>query len=209
MHSVVIVDDHPAIRLAVRSVLEGSGLFKVVGDADSGPAALTIIRDLQPSLAILDLDLPRMNGLELIERLKTSNPTLKVLVLSGQQESIFATRALHAGANGFMSKSEDMASIVQASQSVLSGYSVFPSGALTSLTGPVGTSPADLVKSLSDRELSVLQHLARGLSNKEIGDMLLISNKTVSSYKTRLFEKLNISTLVELVDFARANGLIT
>jgi DNA-binding NarL/FixJ family response regulator len=73
----------------------------------------------------------------------------------------------------------------------------------------VVTSPSDLVKSLSDRELSVLQHLARGLSNKEIGDMLLISNKTVSSYKTRLFEKLSISTLVELVDFARANGLIT
>ena len=110
-----------------------------------------------------------------------------------------------AGANGFLSKSEGMSSIVQATQAVLSGYAVFPNAALA---GPTGASGADLVKTLSDRELTVLQQLARGMSNKEIGDALLISNKTVSSYKTRLFEKLNISTLVELVDFARANNLI-
>ncbi len=209
MHNTVIVDDHPAIRLAVRTVLEASGLFKIVGEADSGPSALNIIRDHQPALVILDLDLPRMNGLELIERLKASNPSIKLLVLSAQQEGIFASRALQAGANGFMSKSEGMSSVVQAAQSVLAGYSVFPSSALGAFAGSQGNSPADLIKTLSDRELTVLQQLARGMSNKEIGDALLISNKTVSSYKTRQFEKLNISTLVELVDFARANGLIT
>ncbi|HSV60734.1 MAG TPA: response regulator transcription factor [Variovorax sp.] len=178
MHSTVIVDDHPAIRLAVRSVLESSNLFKVVSEADSGPAALTVIRDQQPALVVLDLDLPKMNGLELIERLKASNPAIKLLVLSAQQEAIFATRALHAGANGFMSKSEGMSSIVQAAQSVLAGYSVFPSSALGALSGTVGSTPADLIKTLSDRELTVLQQLARGMSNKEIGDALLISNKT-------------------------------
>jgi DNA-binding NarL/FixJ family response regulator len=209
MHNTVIVDDHPAIRLAVRTVLEASGLFKIVGEADSGPSALNLIRDQQPALVILDLDLPRMNGLELIERLKASNSSIKLLVLSAQQEGIFASRALQAGANGFMSKSEGMSSIVQAAQSVLAGYSVFPSSALGAFSGSQGNSPADLIKSLSDRELTVLQQLARGMSNKEIGDALLISNKTVSSYKTRVFEKLNISTLVELVDFARANDLIT
>jgi len=209
MHNTVIVDDHPAIRLAVRSVLESSGAFKIVGEADSGPSALNVIRDNQPALVILDLDLPRMNGLELIERLKASNPGIKLLVLSAQQESIFASRALQAGANGFMSKSEGMSSIVQAAQSVLAGYSVFPSSALGAFAGTPGNSPADLIKTLSDRELTVLQQLARGMSNKEIGDALLISNKTVSSYKTRVFEKLNISTLVELVDFARATDLIT
>lgn len=209
MHNTVIVDDHPAIRLAVRSVLEASGSFKIVGEADSGPAALTTIREHQPALVILDLDLPKMNGLELIERLKASNPQIKLLVLSAQQEGIFATRALQAGANGFLSKSEGMHSIVQAAQSVLVGYSVFPSSALGALSSHAGAGPADLIKTLSDRELTVLQQLARGMSNKEIGEALLISNKTVSSYKTRLFEKLNISTLVELVDFARANSLIT
>ncbi|MDM0044339.1 response regulator transcription factor [Variovorax dokdonensis] len=209
MHSILIVDDHPAIRLAVRSVMEGSGQYKVVGEADSGPVALSLIRELQPALVLLDLDLPKMNGLELIERVKATQPSVKVLVLSAQQEAIFSTRALQAGANGFLSKSEGMTSIVQAAQAVMSGYSVFPSSAISSSTSGTGTSGAELLKTLSDRELTVLQQLARGMSNKEIGEALLISNKTVSSYKARLFEKLNISTLVELVDFARANNLVT
>ena len=119
MQSVVIVDDHPAIRLAVRSVLEAGGNLSVVGEAENGPSAITTVRELRPDLVILDLDLPRMNGLELIERLRAIDPALRLLVLSAQQESIFATRALQAGANGFMSKSEDMGSLVQAAASVL------------------------------------------------------------------------------------------
>lgn len=208
MHSVVVVDDHPAIRLAVRAAMESGGQFKVIGEADSGPTALAMIRELTPQLAILDLDLPKMSGLELIERLRAVNHPTKLLVLSAQQESIFATRAMQAGANGFLSKTEQMPKLVDAAQAVLSGYSMFPSSALVSLTNPVGASADALISSLSDRELTVLQHLARGLSNKEIADTLLISNKTVSSYKARIFDKLSISTLVELVDFARANNLI-
>jgi DNA-binding NarL/FixJ family response regulator len=116
---------------------------------------------------------------------------------------------MQAGANGFLSKTEDMRKLVDAAQAVLAGYSMFPSSALVSLTNPVGVNATALVNSLSDRELTVLQHLARGMSNKDIADTLLISNKTVSSYKARLFEKLSISTLVELVDFARKNNLVS
>ena len=207
MRTTVIVDDHPAIRLAVRSALESSGYFKVVGEADSGPAALSVIRTQLPALVILDLDLPKMSGLELIERLKASNPEIRVLVLSAQPESIFAARSLQAGANGFLSKSEDLQALVQADRSVLAGYSVFPSTALTASPRPTIGAGSELIRSLSDRELTVLQYLARGLSNKEVGAALQISNKTVSSCKSRLLEKLKISTLVELVDFARAHRL--
>ncbi|MDM0001984.1 response regulator transcription factor [Variovorax sp. J22P240] len=209
MHSVVIVDDHPAIRLAVRAALESSGRFEVVGEADSGPAALEMIREHVPALVILDLDLPQMSGLELVDRLKASGLGTKLLVLSGQQEAIFATRAMQSGANGFLSKSADMHKLVEAAQSVIAGYSVFPSSALVSLTGPTSMGADAMIKSLSDRELAVLQDLARGMSNKEIADKLLISNKTVSTYKVRIFEKLGISTLVELVDFARTQGLVS
>jgi len=209
MYSVVVVDDHPAIRLAVKSVLEGSGQFKVMAEVDNGPAALTIIREEHPDLAVLDLDLPKLSGLELIERLKGSQPRTKLLVLTGQQESIFAARAMQAGANGFMSKAEDLQSLVPAALAVLAGYSMFPNSALEVLSGIAGLSPDALLKSLSDRELTVLQNLARGMSNKEIADTLLISNKTVSSYKIRIFEKLGISSVVELVDFARVHHLIS
>ena len=200
MHTVVVVDDHPAIRLAVRSALE----------AGDGPTALAAIRDQQPDLVILDLDLPRLSGLDLLERVRKSQPEIKLLVLSAQQESIFAARTVQAGANGFMSKNENMTTVVQAAQTVLAGYSMFPSSALSPqahFNAP--DTPDALIKTLSDRELTVLQYLARGMSNKEIAETLLISNKTISSYKTRIFEKLRISTLVELVDFTRAHRLIS
>jgi len=207
MQSVVVVDDHPAIRLAVRSALEASEQFKIVGEANNGSDALTMIYDLAPGLAIVDLGLPKMSGLELIEQLRATDHSTKLLVFSAQQEAIFAPRAMQAGANGFLSKTEEMHKLVDAAQAVLSGYSIFPSSALLSLTSPIGVNANVLIQSLSDRELTVLQYLARGMSNKEIADTLLISNKTVSSYKARIFDKLGISTVVELVDFARANHL--
>lgn len=209
MHTVIVVDDHPAIRLAVRAALEASGDFTVIGEADDGPTALAAIRDQRPNLVILDLDLPRLSGLDLIERVRKTQPATKLLVLSAQEETIFAGRTVQAGANGFMSKSQNMPAVVQAAQTVMAGYSMFPSAALSSQAHlEASGSSAHLIKTLSDRELIVLQHLARGLSNKQIAETLLISNKTISSYKTRIFEKLGISTLVELVDFTRAQNLI-
>ncbi|MBO9515828.1 MAG: response regulator transcription factor [Variovorax sp.] len=211
MHSVVVVDGHPAIRLAVRTALISSGQFQVVGEAGDGPSALAVIREHQPNLVILDLDLPRLNGLDVIERVRKSQPQTKVVVLSGQEESIFGTRALRAGANAFISKSEDLQRMIEAARAVLAGYTIFASSIMTSSQAALadGGRPGALIRRLSNRELTVLQHLARGMSNKEIADMLLISNKTVSGYKARIFEKLNVSSLVELVDFSRAHQLVS
>jgi DNA-binding NarL/FixJ family response regulator len=210
MQSVVVVDDHPAIRLAVRSALEATGQFEIVGEASDGPSALTVIRELQPKLVILDLDLPRLNGLDVIERVRKLHRGIKLLVLSGQQESIFGARAVKAGANAFISKTEDLQRLIQAAHTVLAGYSMFATSVLASQSALAdGTRPGALIKSLSDRELTVLQYLARGLSNKEIAETLLISNKTISGYKARIFQKLSISSLVELVDFSRAHQLVT
>jgi len=170
---------------------------------------LTVIRELQPKLVILDLDLPRLNGLDVIERVRKLHGDTKLLVLSGQQESIFGARAVKAGANAFISKTEDLKRLVQAAHTVLAGYSMFATSILASQAALAdGARPGALIKSLSDRELTVLQYLARGLSNKEIAETLLISNKTISGYKARIFQKLSISSLVELVDFSRANQLV-
>jgi len=208
MHSVIIVDDHPAIRLAVRSALEAAGDFQVAAEAADGPAALAAVREMRPGLVILDLDLPRLSGLDLIERVKKSQPEVKMLVLSAQQESVFAVRTVRAGANGFMSKHENMQAVVLAAQMVVGGYNMFPAQALSTPSGPTSDSNPDaLLKSLSDRELTVLQYLARGMTNKQIAETLLISNKTISSYKTRIFDKLGISNVVELVDFTRDRQL--
>lgn len=209
MHSVVVVDGHPAIRLAVRTALEGTGEFDVIGEAGDGPSALAVVRELEPDLVVLDLDLPRLNGLDVIERVRKALPQCKLLVLSGQEESIFGARAVKAGANAFISKSEDLRRLIDAAHAVLAGYSIFATSILASQSTLLdGSRPNALIKRLSDRELTVLQHLARGLSNKEIAEVLLISNKTISGYKARIFEKLNISSLVELVDFSRTHRLV-
>lgn len=205
MYSVVVVDDHPAICLAVKATLEASGEFEVVGEAASGQPALAIIREKLPTLVILDLDLPGMSGLNLIGRIRAEHPDIKLLVLSAQQETIFATRTMQAGAGGFLSKGDDMRKVAEAAKSVVAGYSVFPTSAIVSFTN-TGASP---LSNLTDRELTVMQHLARGMNNREIGDLLLVSNKTVSTFKARIFDKLGISTIVELVDIARRHQLIT
>src|ERR1700761_2729743 len=139
MNSVIIVADHPAIRLAVRSALAATGDFEIVGEAADGPSALALIREHRPALVILDLDLPRLSGLDLIERVKRSQPTTKLLVLSAQQESIFAVRTVQAGANGFMSKHEDMQAVVLAAQTILAGYNMFPTSALAAHGRPNGS----------------------------------------------------------------------
>ncbi|SEB11131.1 response regulator transcription factor [Variovorax sp. YR216] len=210
MHSVVVVDGHPAIRLAVRTALTGTHQFEVIGEAGDGPSALETIRELAPELVVLDLELPRLNGLDVIERVRKALPETKLIVLSGQEESIFGARAVKAGANAFISKSEDLQRLIHAAHAVLAGYSIFATSILASQSTLLdGSRPNALIRRLSDRELTVLQHLARGLSNKEIAEILLISNKTISGYKARIFEKLNISSLVELVDFSRTHRLVT
>lgn len=210
MHSVVVIDGHPAIRLAVRTALTGTDQFEVIGEAGDGPSGLEIIRELAPELVVLDLELPRLNGLDVIERVRKALPETKLIVLSGQDESIFGARAVKAGANAFISKSEDLHRLVHAANAVLAGYSIFATSILTSQSTLLDDSrPNTLIRRLSDRELTILQHLARGLSNKEIAGILLISNKTISGYKARIFEKLKISSLVDLVDFSRTHRLVT
>jgi two-component system response regulator EvgA len=204
MSSVLIVDDHPALRLVIRAqLMQVLGVAEVI-EADNGQTAVELTRQYMPDLAILDLDIPRINGLDVIPRLRLVHPEIRVLILSGHDAATFVQRAVRAGAQGFVSKSQDMKEIMRSVEAVLSGYSVFPMTA-----GPAfvpasdALSEQDKLESLSDKELVILQMLAKGMSNKAIGDALFISNKTVSSHKSRIMQKVRVQTLVELVDFAR------
>ena len=207
MYTLIIVDDHPTIRLAVKAIFEQTGRYKIVGEASNGASGIELVRQHNPSLVIADLDLPNLNGLEVIIRVRAISPGTKILVLSAQDEEIFGLRTAKAGASGFVNKNQDLTSIVNAADSVLGGYAHFPASTLTALTAsPLQTSENEL-EQLTDKELIVLQYLARGLSHMEIAELMLISNNTVSSHKIRIFEKLGISTVVELVDFARKNNV--
>lgn len=207
MKKALIVDDHPVIRLAVRLLLEREG-FNVIGETDNGVDALQLARDHLPDLVVLDIGIPKLDGLEVIARLETLGLPLRVLVLTSKPSDLFALRCMQAGAAGFVCKEEDLGELVNAAKAILAGYSYFPKQTLTTVRrSDVMLNDRELIGSLSDREVTVLQQLANGLSNKQIGDSMLLSNKTISTYKTRLMQKLSAKNLVDLIEFAKRNEL--
>ncbi|MGN7738587.1 response regulator [Pseudomonas sp. 22526] len=208
MYKALIVDDHPVIRLAVKVLLEREG-YEVVGEAGNGVDAVQMTRELEPDLLILDIGLPKLDGLEVIGRLHAMRQSLKILVLTSQSPSFFSHRCMQAGAAGYMYKAEDLNELSSAVRAIMKGYNYFPSLSFNSVrAADTEATEADLLSRLSDRELSVLQQLARGLSNKDIGEMLMLSNKTISTHKTNILDKLNLQSVIELAELAKRHSLI-
>lgn len=208
MKKVIIVDDHPVICMAVSFLLSREG-YQVVGETDNGLDALTLTRQLKPDLVILDIGIPRLDGLEVVMRLNRLDDIPKVLILTSQPPETFASRCMQAGAAGYVSKSENLSELLNALTAIKSGYTFFPRLAVNSVNPRDHQSTEqELIDSLSDRELTVLRKLASGFSNKEIGDEMLLSNKTISTYKTRIIEKLQVRTLVDLIDIAKRHSLV-
>ncbi|WP_339524050.1 response regulator transcription factor [Pseudomonas sp. EL_65y_Pfl2_R96] len=208
MYKALVVDDHPFIRSSVKMLLKQEQ-FEVVAEADNGADAVQMARELEPDLIILDISMPKLDGLEVISRISALGVSSKILVLTSQSALFYSMRCMKAGAAGYISKTNELDELVKAIKAVMSGYTFFPNLATSSVRrSDVEATDLELIQSLSDRELTILQQLSNGLSNKEIGDSMLLSNKTVSTYKTRLIEKLNVKSVVYLADFAKRNNLI-
>ncbi|AKT31326.1 response regulator transcription factor [Pseudomonas syringae pv. actinidiae] len=208
MNSVFIIDDHPVIRMAVRMLLENEN-YTVVGETDNGVDAMQMVRECMPDLIILDISIPKLDGLEVLARFSTMGLPSKILVLTSQTPNLFAIRCMQSGASGYVCKQEDLSELLSSVKAVLSGYNYFPSQALACAVREDGmTSELELFKLVNDRELMVLQLFAQGRSNKEIAKGMFLSNKTVSTYKTRLMQKLKTRTLVELIEMAKRNALV-
>lgn len=208
MNSVFIVDDHPVIRLAIRMLLEHEG-YETVGETDNGVDAMQMIRECVPDLIILDISIPKLDGLEVLSRFNSMNSTLKTLVLTAQSPKLFAMRCMQSGAAGYVCKQEELSELVSAIKAVFSGYNYFPSQALTPEKNESDNfSEIELFKQVNDRELMVLKLFAQGKTNKEIAAGMFLSNKTVSTYKKRLMQKLKAHSLVELIEMAKRNGLV-
>ena len=208
MSTVFIVDDHPVIRLAIRMLLEHEG-YEIVGETDNGVDAMQMIRECVPDLIILDISIPKLDGLEVLSRFNTMNSTLKTLVLTAQSPKLFAMRCMQSGAAGYVCKQEELSELVSAIKAVFSGYNYFPSQALTPEKNEADSvSEIELFKQVNDRELMVLKLFAHCKTNKEIATGLFISNKTVSTYKKRLMQKLKANSLVDLIELAKRNALV-
>ncbi|WPO98519.1 response regulator transcription factor [Pseudomonas sp. HR96] len=208
MQSILIVDDHPVIRLGVRMILENEG-YNVVGESDNGADAMRLIRDHMPDLIILDIGIPKLDGLECLTRFNSMQLPAKVLILTAQAPALFAIRCMQSGAAGYVSKRECLSELLSAIKAVLAGYNYFPSEAVSQPRGSAQqVREIERFQEVNDRELMVLQLFAQGRSNRDIADGMFLSSKTVSTYKKRLMHKLEVGSLVELIEMAKRNALI-
>ena len=206
--SVIIMDEHPSGRMSIDFLLQKNN--NIQGKLKSGDSheVLDCIRNHPIDLVILDIEMTGTDGFVLLKRIRNLNKDIKVLFLSSKSEAFYAGRAIRAGANGFVSKRKDLGEIYNAVEMILTGYSFFPSETLSFINHLGSRTGAAVDMPLSNREVTVLRYLANGLSNKEIADQLLLSNKTISAHKSNIFSKLGVQSIVELIDYAKAHELL-
>lgn len=203
---ILVVDDHPVIVLALKIILEQND-FEMIGETNNGVEALRLIKNLNPNAVILDIGIPQLDGLDVIKRSRKHHDSPPILVLTAQPSEHFISRCIQAGASGFVSKQKDLAEVISALKAITSGHSYFPILQNSNVTSKYNQDEADLIRTLSTREMVVLHQLASGLSNKEIAERMLLSSKTISTYKTRVLEKLNAKTLVDIIEIAKRHNL--
>nr|WP_318384184.1 response regulator transcription factor [uncultured Enterobacter sp.] len=209
MSSAIIIDDHPAIRMAVGSLLSQDPQFDEIYEASCGDEALEIAKENVIDLFLIDISLPHYDGFVFLKKLRNMKVSGKILFLSAKNETVYAYRAMKLGADGFISKDKDISDILFAAKNVLRGYSFFSHDVINMVSkGFDPDKPIESAMRLSTREIEVLKHLVSGLSNKQIAENMTISNKTVSTYKIRIMEKLNVTSLMELANYAHNHNLV-
>lgn len=200
---IYIVDDHPLMRKGIAMTLDSEVDLEVCGQAESAELALNEIKELMPDVAVIDISLPGMNGIELLKTLLPQIPNLKVLIVSRHDEELYAERAIRAGAKGYLMKLEAGDTIVSAVRQVLNG-GLFLSNKIGSqiimkIASGAPQNNDNPLSLLSDRELEVFELMGQGEATKDIASRLHISVKTVESYKARIKEKLHINTANDLL----------
>jgi DNA-binding NarL/FixJ family response regulator len=201
---VLLADDHKIVRDGLKRILAAQPDMQVAGEAASGDEALALVKANDYDVAVLDLSMPGLSGIDLIKRLRIERPGLRLLVLSMHGEQQYAARVLKAGAAGYLGKDSAGESLVRAIRKVAAGGVHISEAAAASLV-QARSAPHE---ALSDREFEVLRLLVEGLGPTEIGEKLHLSVKTVSTHKTRILEKLGLGSTAELVRYALDNKLV-
>ncbi len=209
MMRILLVDDHAIVRRGLRSLLSDEFRGAVFGEASDALQALERLRKKEWDVALLDMTLPGKSGLDLLKELKAEWPKLPVLVLSGHPEDQFAVRVLKAGAGGYMTKESAPEELAKAIRKILTGGRYVSSALAEKLALGV---KKDLTRTphetLSDREYEVMSRIGSGKTVTEIAEDLSLSPKTISTYRTRVLEKLAVKNSAEIVQYAIRNGLV-
>jgi DNA-binding NarL/FixJ family response regulator len=207
---VLLVDDHPVVRKGLSSYLSNFGQVSIIGEASDGQEALRKARELAPDLVLMDIDMPRMNGLTAADTMRKENPKIKVLVLSMHSDTDNVLRILQSGARGFVLKQAPTEELIRAIESINAGETFFsPDVARVAINQFVrGGGEGPQTGQVSNREREVLIAIAEGLSNKEIACRLGVGVRTIETHRERIMRKLDIHSVAGLTKFAIAKGLV-
>ncbi len=209
---LLIADDHTLVRQGLRRILEGQPGWEVVAETGDGRDAVRLALELEPDVVLLDIAMPHLNGVEAMQQISRRASNVRVLVLSMYADEAYVTRAVRAGASGYLLKDSADADLIRAVTAVAQGKSFFSPAAARIIVDdyarPGGKGPADRFDSLSEREREVFQLVAEGYSNKEVAELLHISPATVETHRAHVMEKLDLHSTAELVLCAVRRGVI-
>ena len=209
--NVMITDDHSMIREGLKQLLELEGDFKVVAEAADGVECINKLEEITPDVLLLDINMPNMNGLEVLQKMKEKRIKVKVLVLTIHSEVEYLLKAVDIGVNGYLLKDSESAELKKAINAVVNGENYIQPSLIPVLNAKMIDRDKDTVKieSLTKRELEVLKNLSYGMYNKEIAEKLDISERTVKNHISNIFKKIEVTDRTQAAVFAIRNNLIT
>ena len=205
---VMLVDDHDLIRYGLRRLLEDQSGIEVIAEANSGEKALELARTTKMDVILMDINMPGIGGFEATSRLSKTHPEIKIIVLTAHSEGPLPKRLLEAGAVGFLTKGCDVKEMIDAIQKVRAGQRYIAPTIAQQLALSMLPGEESLLDALSQRELQVLIMISQGMRTNAISDQLNLSPKTVSTYRKRLHEKLDVSNDVEMMRLAIKHGVL-
>jgi two-component system response regulator NreC len=206
---VLLVDDHQIIIDGLKSLLKNNAEFQVAGEAGNGREALRILDLIEIDVVLMDIDMPVLNGIDTLKEINRRKSGQKVIILSMHNEAGMIKSLIDIGASGYLLKSCSQEELITAIQKVVGGQSYFSTDVTLALLKPASSSnPETRNELLTDRETEILKLIAAGFSNKEIGDKLFISHRTVDTHRTNLMKKLDVSNIAGLISYAIKNGIV-
>jgi DNA-binding NarL/FixJ family response regulator len=212
---LILVDDHQLVRTGIANLLSGEPGFEIIGEASESREMFDLLRQLQPDIAVLDIALPGLSGIEITKKLHSDYPGIRILILSMHTSEEFIFNAINSGARGYLPKNTSRRELIEAIYAIHRGEEYFAE----SISNVILKSYIKKAKSnatddenkenlLSKRELEVLKLFAEGMTNQEIADKLFISIRTVESHKNHIMARLELKTTVDLVKFAIRNNIV-
>jgi two-component system, NarL family, response regulator NreC len=208
---VLLIDDHAVVRGGLKMLIDAQSDMEVIGEAANGQVGLEMIQRLKPDVAVVDINMPILDGIELVKRLQNTECTTQLLILTAHDERAYLTKLLHAGAVRCLLKRSAVDELIQAIRTTALGGQYLDSGVIKVLSAdaPPAQAPERAADILSEREREVVRLIAQGYSNKEIAAQLDLSVKTVETYKARSLDKLQLHSRAALVRYALEQGWLT